>query len=65
VTEPGESFQTPYTPSPGSSTPGPEVTPEEGTGELWTFFWVTIVSVVIIAVAGIGAWLYVKAYLNH
>jgi hypothetical protein len=59
VTEPAEPYRTPYTPTPGSSTPGPRVTPAEGREELWAFFWVAIVSVVIITVGGLAAWFYV------
>jgi nitrate reductase NapE component len=59
MTETGETYRSPYAPSTGSSTPGPEVTPAEGKSELWTFFWLMIVNVVIIAAAGIGAWLYI------
>lgn len=59
MSEPEGTFRTPYPSTPGGSTPGPDVTPEEGTSELWTFFWVTITSIAIIAVFGIGAWLYV------
>lgn len=54
------SFQTPYTPSPGSSTPGPEVGPKEGVSELWGFFWLALVNTVVIAAAGIIAWLLVR-----
>jgi hypothetical protein len=49
-------YRTPYTPYPGSSTPGAEVGPEEGMGELWGFFWLSLLNTVIIAVAGIVAW---------
>jgi hypothetical protein len=59
VTEPAEPYRSPYTPTPGSSTPGPLTTPEEGTAELWTFFWVALVSILIIAAGGLGAWFYV------
>jgi len=59
VTESADTYRSPYTPTPGSSTPGPEVGPEEGQSEMWTFFWVAITSVVIIAAFGIAAWLYV------
>jgi hypothetical protein len=59
VTEPTESYRSAYTPTPGSSTPGPEVTPAEGTAELWVFFWVTIASIVIIAAGGLAAWFYI------
>jgi len=58
VTEPAEPFRSPYTPTPGSSTPGPEVTPAEGRAELWGFFWLAVASTVIIAVGGLAAWLY-------
>jgi hypothetical protein len=49
-------FQTPYTPTPGSSTPGPQVDPAEGTSELWGFFWLSLANTVIIAVAGVVTW---------
>jgi hypothetical protein len=52
-------FRSPYTPTPGASLPGPEVTPEEGRSELWGFFWLTLANTLIIAVAGIAAWVYV------
>jgi hypothetical protein len=57
VSTPAEPFRTPYTPTPGSSTPPPEVGPSEGIHEMWVFFWVAVVSVGIIAAFGIGAWL--------
>jgi hypothetical protein len=50
----------PYATSPGSSTPGPEVSPEEGTRDLWAFFWLALANTAIIAVAGIVAWLFVQ-----
>ncbi len=52
-------YRTPYTPSPGSSTTSPTVTPEEGKADLWGYFWLALLNTLIIAVAGIGAWLYV------
>jgi len=58
VTEPAPTYRTPYASTPGSSTPPPETTPEEGVRELWIFFWVTVVSIVIIAVGGLAAWFY-------
>jgi hypothetical protein len=61
VNEPGEPYRSPYTRTPGSPTPPPEVTPEEGRHELWAFFWVQIVSAVIIAVGGLSAYF----YLHH
>ncbi len=54
------SFRTPYTPSPGSSTPGPEVGPEEGRRELWGFFWLALLNTLVIAVAGILTWLLLR-----
>ncbi len=54
-------FTTPYAKTPGSSTPGPGVSPEEGHHELWGFFWLTLADTAIIAVAGFVAWL----YINH
>jgi hypothetical protein len=62
VTEPAAPYQNPYHESPGSSTPPPGTTPEEGIHEMWTFFWVAVISVVIIATFGIGAWLYVHGH---
>ena len=50
------SFQTPYTPTPGSSTPGPHVSPKEGKAELWGFFWLALLNTLIIAVAGVVTW---------
>ncbi|HEV2520073.1 MAG TPA: hypothetical protein VGX00_05570 [Thermoplasmata archaeon] len=52
-------FRTPYGGGPGSSTPSPEVSPKEGTGELWAFFWLALVNTAIIAVAGLIAWVIV------
>lgn len=54
------SFRTPYTPTPGSSTPGPEVGPTEGKSELWGFFWLSLINTVVIAVAGIVTWLLLR-----
>ncbi|HYK93113.1 MAG TPA: hypothetical protein VEY07_03615 [Thermoplasmata archaeon] len=50
------SFATPYTPTPGSSTPSPEVSPDEGRRELWGFFWLSLANTAIITVAGLLAW---------
>jgi len=52
-------YHYPYTPSPGSSTPGPTMRPEEGTADLWGFFWLALVNTFIIAVAGIVTWWFV------
>ncbi|HZY91351.1 MAG TPA: hypothetical protein VFG07_01045 [Thermoplasmata archaeon] len=52
-------FATPYTPNPGSSTPSPAVSPEEGRRDLWGFFWLSIANTVIITVAGLVAWWFV------
>jgi hypothetical protein len=51
-----ESFRSPYTPYPGSSTPPAHVGPRQGKAELWTFFWLAFVNTLIIAVSGILAW---------
>jgi hypothetical protein len=59
VTETADTFRNPYTPSPGGSTPGGEVTPAEGRADLWAFFWLTLANTAIISVAGIAAWLFV------
>jgi hypothetical protein len=50
-------FHNPYAGTPGSSTPSPEVTPQEGSGELWAFFWLALANTAIIAVAGVATWL--------
>ena len=54
--ESAEAFRYPYTPTPGGSTPGPEVSPREGVRELWGFFWLSLVNTLIIVVAGLVAW---------
>jgi hypothetical protein len=51
-------FRTPYTSTPGSSMPGPQVTPEEGRADLRFFLWLTLADTAIIAAASIGVWLY-------
>jgi len=60
MTESASGFQTPYTPSPGSSTPSPNVSPAEGKADLWAFFWLALLNTAIIAVAGIVAWVFVR-----
>ncbi|HTT73066.1 MAG TPA: hypothetical protein VMG99_02800 [Thermoplasmata archaeon] len=52
-------YSTPYTRTPGGSSPPPATTPEEGTSDLWTFFWLALANTAIIAVAGIAAWWFV------
>ncbi len=54
-----ESWQTPYTSLPGSSTPPPETNPKEGVRDLWAFFWLSVANTLIIAVAGLAAWFWV------
>lgn len=56
MTESPPPYQTPYTPTPGSSTPSPNVTPHEGTRELSLFFWLAILNTTIIGAAGVIAW---------
>jgi hypothetical protein len=56
MSEAADGFRTPYTPTPGSSTPGPEVSPKEGVADLWAFFWLALLNTAIIAVAGVAAW---------
>jgi hypothetical protein len=58
MTEP--TFQTPYTPYPGGSTPAAHVGPAEGKSELWGFFWVSLANTGIIAVVGIAVWLFFR-----
>ena len=59
MTETSAPYRTPYAPTPGSSTPGPEVTPAEGVGDLWAFFWLALLNTAIIAVVGIAVWWFV------
>jgi len=54
-----ESYATPYTSTPGSSTPPPDMTPAEGKADLWGFFWLALLNTGIIAVAGITTWWFV------
>jgi hypothetical protein len=49
----------PYATSPGSSTPGPSVTTEEGVGDLWSFFWLSVACTGILAVVAVAGWLIV------
>jgi hypothetical protein len=60
MASPGHSYRFPYTPTPGGSTPGPEVTPEQGIRDLWGFFWLAVLNSVIIAVAGLVVWFLVR-----
>jgi len=55
----GESFRTPYTPTPGGSLPSAETTPEEGKRELWTFFWLALINTGIIVVPCLVVWWFV------
>ncbi len=55
-----EGYRFPYTPTPGSSTTGPEVSPKEGVGELWAFFWLALLNTAIIVVAGVATWYFVR-----
>ena len=52
-------FSSPYARTPGSSTPGPEMGPAEGTADLWGFFWLALLNTAIIAVSGIATWWFV------
>jgi hypothetical protein len=56
MSAPVGAYRTPYTPTPGSSTPSPEVTPAEGRRELWGFFWLSLANTAIITVAGVATW---------
>ncbi|MCI4340452.1 MAG: hypothetical protein L3K06_03835 [Thermoplasmata archaeon] len=51
-----DAYRFPYTSTPGSSTAGPEVSPKEGVGELWAFFWLALLNTAIIVVAGLATW---------
>jgi hypothetical protein len=47
----------PYATSPGSSSPGPSVTTEEGVSDLWAFTWFSVVCTGILAVVAVAGWL--------
>jgi hypothetical protein len=49
----------PYATTPGSSTPGPGISAEEGSGDLWTFFWLSAISTVILIVVAAAGWVLV------
>lgn len=49
-------YRSPYTGSPGSSTPGPEMTPRLGVRELWEYFWLALANTAIITVVGLVTW---------
>jgi hypothetical protein len=53
-------FRTPYIPTPGSSTPGPQVHPAEGRKDLREFFWLSLANTAIISVAGVVTWLLIR-----
>jgi len=59
MTRPTQSYRTPYTPYPGGSSPPAEMTPEEGTTDLWAFFWLALLNTAIIVGVGLAAWFYV------
>lgn len=56
MSETGSTYRYPYTPYPGASTPPASTTPGEGVTDLWGFFWLSIASSLIIAVAGVATW---------
>ncbi|HKV89864.1 MAG TPA: hypothetical protein VJQ43_01550 [Thermoplasmata archaeon] len=47
----------PYATTPGSSTPGVGVSAEEGTSDLWSFFWLSVACTAILTVVGVLGWL--------
>jgi hypothetical protein len=49
-------FTWPYTPTPGGSTPPAETGRGEGQFEIRAFFWLAILSTVVIAAVGVGIW---------
>jgi hypothetical protein len=49
----------PYATTPGSSTPGLGVSPSEGNGDLWSFFWLSTISTVILTVVAAAGWVLV------
>jgi hypothetical protein len=55
VSSPEAARHNPYAQGPGSSTPGPHVSREEGVGDLWSFFWLSIVGTVILTIVGLAA----------
>jgi hypothetical protein len=49
-------YRTPYTPTPGSSTPSPHVGPSEGRAELYGFVLLSLINTAIILVVGMAAY---------
>jgi hypothetical protein len=49
----------PYATTPGSSTPGRGISPGEGRGDLWSFFWLSLASTAILTVVALAAWVLV------
>jgi hypothetical protein len=63
MTESATPWRTPYSQTPGSSTTGPHVGPEEGKSELWGFFWLSLLNTAVIVLVGFSTWLYVHHLL--
>lgn len=55
----GESVGNPYATTPGSSTPGPGISAEEGATDLWSFFWLSAISSGVLIVVAAAGWLLV------
>jgi hypothetical protein len=60
MTGPRKPYQFPYTPTPGGALPPPSMTPAEGTADLWGYFWMALLSTLIIAVTGLLTLGYVR-----
>jgi hypothetical protein len=56
---PASEVVNPYATTPGSSTPGVGVSAEEGVGDLWSFFWLSVVCTAILTVVAVAGWLLV------
>lgn len=53
---PESALVNPYATTPGSSTPGVGVSPEEGTRDLWAFFWLSVVCTGILGIVALVGW---------
>jgi hypothetical protein len=55
-------WRSPYTPTPGTSTPPPDMNPKEGIADIRGFVILAGLNNLIIGVAGAVAWLYVTGH---
>ena len=57
MSETAAAHRSPFTTSPGSSTPPPSTSPEEGREDLYSFVILSVLNTAIIAIVGLAVWL--------